>query len=90
MDKSDYADIETYRQEELFRRALGLKRIPSEETLRQRMDQLGMTPIASLHEESARMIAGHPPALTAAHGDWIPLDIDVSPFDNSGIFGVRL
>ena len=84
LGKSDYADIETYREEEFFRRALGLKKVPSEETLRQRMDQLGTTPVAMLHEQSARMIARHAPALTAAHGDWIPLDIDVSPFDNSG------
>ncbi len=84
LGKSDYADIETYREEEFFRRALGLKKVPSEETLRQRMDQLGTTPVAMLHEQSARMIARHAPALTAAHGDWVPLDIDVSPFDNSG------
>ena len=84
LGKSDYADIEAYRQEEFFRRALGLKKLPSEETLRQRMDQLGTTPIATLHEESARMIARHAPVLTPCHGEWIPLDIDVSPFDNSG------
>jgi len=84
LGKSDYADIEAYRQEEFFRRAMGLKKLPSEETLRQRMDQLGTTPIAILHEESARMIARHAPGLTACHADWIPLDVDVSPFDNSG------
>ncbi len=84
LGKSDYADIEAYRQEEFFRRALGLKKLPSEETLRQRMDQLGTMPIATLHEESARMIAKHAPVLTPCHGEWIPLDIDVSPFDNSG------
>jgi hypothetical protein len=84
LGKSDYADIEAYRQEEFFRRALGLKKPPSEETLRQRMDQLGTMPIATLHEESARMIAKHAPVLTPCHGEWIPLDIDVSPFDNSG------
>jgi len=84
LGKSDYADIEAYRHEEFFRRALGLKKLPSEETLRQRMDQLGTTPIATLHEESARMIARHAPVLTPCRGEWIPLDIDVSPFDNSG------
>ena len=84
LGKSDYADIEAYRQEEFFHRAMGLKKLPSEETLRQRMDQLGTTPIATLHEESSRMIARHAPVLTPCHGQWIPLDIDVSPFDNSG------
>jgi hypothetical protein len=84
LGKSDYADIESYRQEEFFRRAMGLKKLPSEETLRQRMDDLGTTPIATLHEESARLVARHAPVLTPCCGDWIPLDIDVSPFDNSG------
>jgi hypothetical protein len=84
LGKSDYADIESCRQEQFFRRALGLKQLPSEETLRQRMDQLGTTPIATLHEESAQLIARHAPALTPCCDGWIPLDIDVSPFDNSG------
>ena len=84
LGKSDYADIEAFRQEEFFQRALGLRQLPSEETLRQRMDQLGTTPLSILHEESAGLIARHAPALTPCHGDWIPLDADVSPFDNSG------
>ena len=84
LGKSDFADIETCRQDEFFCRTLGLKQLPSEETLRQRMDQLGTTPLSVLHEESARLIARHVPALTPCHGDWIPLDADVSPFDNSG------
>jgi len=84
LGKSDFADIETYRHEASFRRALGLKKVPSEETLRQRMDQLGTAAIDILYEESVRMIAQHAPTLTACHKEWIPLDIDVSPFDNSG------
>jgi hypothetical protein len=84
LGKSDYADIEAYREEEFFRRALGLARLPSEETLRQRMDELGATPTAVLHEEAARLVARHASALTPCYGDWLPLDIDVSPFDNSG------
>jgi len=63
---------------------LGLRQLPSEETLRQRLDQLGTTPVGTLHDESARLIARHAPALTPCHGDWIPLDIYVSPFDNGG------
>jgi len=84
LGKSDFADIEAVRQEEFFRRALGLTRTPSEETLRQRMDQLGIRCIRVLHEESARMLARHASAPTPCFGEWIPLDIDVSPFDNSG------
>ncbi len=63
---------------------MGLKKLPSEEALRQRMDALGNVPVATLHEESARMVAGHAPVLTPCHGEWIALDVDVSPLDNSG------
>lgn len=84
LGKSDYADIEAFREEEFFRRALGLKALPSEETLRQRMDALGTLPLSILHEEAVRMVARHAPVVTPCYGDWIPLDIDVSPFDNSG------
>jgi hypothetical protein len=40
LGKSDYAAIEPFRRESFFARSLGLSRLPSEETLRQRMDQL--------------------------------------------------
>ena len=84
LGKSDYADIEPFRRETFFRRAMGLTKLPSEETLRQRMDQLGTMPIAAIEEESARLVARHAPDLTRCHDDWIALDVDVSPFDNSG------
>ncbi len=84
LGKSDYADIEAFRREAFFAQALGLARLPSEETLRQRMDQLGAAPIATLHEETAEMLGRHAPPLAPCHGDLIPLDVDVSPLDNSG------
>ena len=84
LGKSDYADIEAFRHETFFATALGLRRLPSEETLRQRLDQLGSAPLPVLHEESADMIARHAPSLVPCHRQYIPLDVDVSPFDNSG------
>ncbi|MHB8956261.1 MAG: hypothetical protein ACYC4U_25030 [Pirellulaceae bacterium] len=41
LGKSDYADIEAYRQETFFCRAMNLQKLPSDATLWQRMDQLG-------------------------------------------------
>jgi hypothetical protein len=84
LGKSDYTDIEAFRGDEFFGRALGLSRVPSEETLRQRLDQLGIQGQALLHEESASLVKQHVKKLTCCHGDWVPLDLDVSPFDNSG------
>jgi hypothetical protein len=84
LGKSDYADIEAFRHETFFAKSLSLRRLPSEETLRQRLDQLGTAPVAVLHEESADMIRRHAPPLVACHRQYVPLDVDVSPFDNSG------
>jgi hypothetical protein len=96
MGKSDFEAINAFEAEsdEFFRLALGLGRVPSEPTLRQRLDAVGIhdatttTPAESrartiLLEESAQMVRRHAPKLTACFEDWIPLDSDVSPFDNS-------
>jgi hypothetical protein len=84
LGKSDYAAIEAFRRETFFARALGLASLPSEETLRQRMDQLGTVPLDVLHEEAADLLGCSAPPLVPCHADLIPLDVDVSPLDNSG------
>jgi len=83
LGKSDFNDIESFRQDEFFRRALGLRQIPSEPTLRQRLDAMGDAGGTILREESALLVRRHG-ALTPCHGRWVALDVDVSPFDNSG------
>lgn len=84
LGKPDFEAIEDVRGDEFFRRALGLASVPSEGTLRQRLDELGCRPDAILREESAAMVARHAPKITPCHMEWVALDIDVSPFDNSG------
>jgi len=84
LGKPDFEAVEAFREDEFFRRALGLKKVPSEGTLRQRLDELEHYCDAILREESAAMVARHAPKLTPCHEDWVPLDIDPSPFNNSG------
>jgi hypothetical protein len=84
LGKPDFEAIEAFREDDFFRRALGLTKVPSEGTLRQRLDELKHRCDAILREESAAMVARHAPKLTPCYGEWIPLDIDPSPFDNSG------
>jgi hypothetical protein len=84
LGKSDYTDIEAFRGDAFFRRALGLGKVPSEETLRQRLDALGNRGHAILRQESAALVKRHAGRLIPCYGDWVPLDVDVSPFDNSG------
>lgn len=67
LGKSDYAAIEPFRGESFFARSLGLNRLPSEETLRQRMDQLGSAPLTILQEETAGMLQENAPTLAACH-----------------------
>ena len=84
LGKPDFEAIEDFRGDEFFARALGLTNIPSEGTLRQRLDELGYLPSTILREESAAMVARHATKITPCHDEWVALDIDVSPFDNSG------
>ena len=90
LGKPDFEAVEAFREDPFFALSLGLEQVPSAATLRQRLDQLGDGDTAIIREESADLIARHAPALTACYrvddgrvGDWVPLDIDVSPFDNS-------
>jgi hypothetical protein len=83
LGKADFNDIEAFRGDEFFRRALGLRQIPSEPTLRQRLDAMRDACGVILREEAALLVRRRG-KLTPCHGLWVALDVDVSPFDNSG------
>jgi len=84
LGKADFNDIEAFRDDPFFRLSLGLRQIPSEPTLRQRLDALGDACGPILREESALLLRKHARRPTPCHGQWVALDVDVSPFDNSG------
>ena len=84
LGKPDFEAVEAFREDEFFRQGLGLENVPSEGTLRQRLDELEGRCDRILREESADLIARHAPKLTPCYEDWVALDLDVSPFDNSG------
>ncbi len=66
-----------------FKAALGLGRIPSKETLRQRFDRMAMSFGPAVQEasiEMLEMVQAPVPPLSTGH---VPLDIDVFPMDNS-------
>ncbi|CAM4192742.1 Transposase, is4 family [Paenibacillus tarimensis] len=74
-----------------FQTCLGVRKVPSSPTLRQRLDAAAQTMDANWNEillqESAHLIRNvNAPVTGVAAGEHtlIPLDIDVSPFDNSG------
>lgn len=85
--KPYYDAIEFFRQEPLFfTHALGLTGCPSSVTLRQRIDLIGHAAEVPIKESSTELIRSKAPAITpieTSAGYFLPLDIDVSPFDNS-------
>ena len=84
LGKPDFTAIEPFRSDPFFQTSLQLEAVPSEGTLRQRLDDAEGKLDAILKEESAAMIQRHAPRLRPCHQQFVPLDVDVSPFDNSG------
>lgn len=84
LGKPDFDAVEPFRNDPFFREALGVAAVPSSPTLRQRLDQVEGRFDRILREESARLVAQLAPKVTPCRGKLVALDIDVSPWDNSG------
>jgi hypothetical protein len=85
--KPDFTAIEQFRDDEYFRAALGLTDVPSEPTLRQRLDEIALVGAAvreKVLECTAKLLYKHAKRLSPSFKDFIVIDGDVSPFDNSG------
>lgn len=90
--KSDFDHIEPFREDLFFRVALSLKAVPSSPTLRQRLDLVAGRAgwEETLADESARLLRKVSAPLEPIRLEpdnsrlYIPLDVDVAPFDNSG------
>lgn len=86
LGKSDFAAIEPFRQDPFFAQSVGLETCPSSVTLRQRLDMVGSAFDAIVKEESAALLCQRAPKLrpvATSAGEFVPVDCDVSPFDNS-------
>jgi len=84
--KPDYDAIEPFREDPFFIQSLGLDQCPSSSALRQRLDVVGNAFDSIIKEESAGLIRSTAPeirAVSTSGGLMVPLDLDVSPFDNS-------
>lgn len=67
-----------------YQAALGITRsIPSEETLRQRMDDIGDSLRKTILNENVTMLLANKIQPTALPNGLVPVDIDVTPMDNS-------
>jgi hypothetical protein len=84
--KPDYDAIEPFRADDFFKNSLSLEACPSSPALRQRLDLVHGEFNPLIKEESARLLRNTARDITpilTANGSMVPLDIDVSPFDNS-------
>lgn len=81
--KSDFEAINGFREDEFFHEALGLEQVPSEGTLRQRMDAHAeaFRPVVETAAVTFLRNVGAP--ITPLANGLVPLDCDVTPFDNS-------
>ncbi len=67
-----------------YQAALGITRsIPSEETLRQRMDDIGDSLRETILNENIELLISNKIQPTALANGLVPVDIDVTPMDNS-------
>lgn len=82
--KSDFEHIEPFRDDEFFAAALSCQQVPSAPTLRQRLDAAPPPQWeAIVREESLALLKQAKAQFTPVLRDYVPLDADVSPFDNS-------
>lgn len=77
--KNDFDSIEPFRQDKFFKSALGIRKVPSSPTLRQRFDMAGRTWNNIILEESALLLKKAGVKITPCYKDYVALDIDVSP-----------
>jgi len=90
--ENDFDHIEDVRADRFFQSALNLERVPSSPTLRQRLDQAAAAEwdwrahwgqaVQESSDACLRQFAHWQP-LTIGGQSYIPLDVDVSPMDNS-------
>lgn len=82
--KTGFEDIEEFRKDPLFyANALGMDTVPSSSTLRQRFDYAGEQWNDIVDSEMIHLLKDIQPELSPCLRNLVPIDIDVSPFDNS-------
>ena len=83
LGKSDFEAINGFREDAYFAAALGLDQVPSEGIVRQRMDAHAAGYLAVVQAASLEFLRRSQAQFTALANGLMPLDCDVTPFDNS-------
>ncbi len=85
MGKPAYESVHEFDDDpDFYKYALGIVRsIPSEETLRQRMDDIGSSMRSYILAENIKMLRDNGIVPGKLANGYVPVDIDATPFDNS-------
>jgi hypothetical protein len=83
MGKSDFEAITDCRDDDHFSQSLGVTRVPSSETLRQRLDEVAPALRHIADNSSVGFLKKARVTITPLDTGHIPLDCDVFPMDNS-------
>jgi len=81
--KSDFVAIEQYRNDDFFRESLGNKQVPSEATMRQRMDEHAEAFLPTVSWASPELLQKVKAPVTPIETGHVPADIDAFAMDNS-------
>jgi hypothetical protein len=81
--RCDFDHIELFRKDSFYPLALNLSRTPSSAILRQRLDTASDKWDAAARRASVKLLKKHA-IQSPCYKDYIPVDVDVSPMDNSG------
>lgn len=81
--KSDFVAIEQYRSDDFFRESLGNKQVPSEGTMRQRMDEHAEAFLPALSWASIELLQKVQAPVTPIETGHVTVDIDGFAMDNS-------
>lgn len=82
--KSDFDNIvEMHEDKEFYTYALNVDKIPSSSRMRQRMNQIGRKFGKIIFEENVNLLKNTDTHISPCYKNYVPLDVDVSPFDNS-------
>jgi Transposase DDE domain group 1 len=81
--QSDFEAVTNRREDDFFRQALGIGRVPSTETLRQRLDEIAPDLLALADACSVEFLKKARVTISPLETGHVPLDCDVFGMDNS-------
>ncbi len=81
--KTSYESIDIFKYDEAFKKSLELPILPSKESLRQRLEKLPDSLNEVLQDFTAGFIKKYGDLPTISGTNYVPVDFDVTPFDNS-------